>query len=292
MVKSMTGYGRAVETVDGREITVEIRSVNNRYLDCSVKLPRLYAFAEDALKQRVRQSVSRGKVDVYVTVNVTQSNHVKISLNRPLLEGYLQAMRTAAADYGVKDDISVTALTSMPDVLVVEKEAEDEKQMTQTLLSVTEKALEAYNAMRLTEGRALEEDLRRKGKNILALVEKVEQRSPITVAEYRARLTAKMEEVLESTAVDETRILTEAAIFADKIAVDEETVRLRSHLAQLDTMLDAREPVGRKLDFLMQEMNREANTIGSKGNDIQQARTVVDIKAELEKIREQIQNIE
>ena len=202
MVKSMTGYGRAVETVDGREITVEIRSVNNRYLDCSVKLPRLYAFAEDALKQRVRQSVSRGKVDVYVTVNVTQSNHVKISLNRPLLEGYLQAMRTAAADYGVKDDISVTALTSMPDVLVVEKEAEDEKQMTQALLSVTEKALEAYNAMRLTEGRALEEDLRRKGKNILALVEKVEQRSPITVAEYRARLTAKMEEVLESTAVD------------------------------------------------------------------------------------------
>ena len=292
MVKSMTGYGRAVETVDGREITVEIRSVNNRYLDCSVKLPRLYAFAEDALKQRVRQSVSRGKVDVYVTVNVTQSNHVKISLNRPLLEGYLQAMRTAVADYGVKDDISVTALTSMPDVLVVEKEAEDEKQMTQALLSVTEKALEAYNAMRLTEGRALEEDLRRKGKNILALVEKVEQRSPITVAEYRARLTAKMEEVLESTAVDETRILTEAAIFADKIAVDEETVRLRSHLAQLDTMLDAREPVGRKLDFLMQEMNREANTIGSKGNDIQQARTVVDIKAELEKIREQIQNIE
>ncbi|MDY2719904.1 MAG: YicC/YloC family endoribonuclease [Candidatus Faecousia sp.] len=292
MVKSMTGYGRAVETVDGREITVEIRSVNNRYLDCSVKLPRLYAFAEDALKQRVRQSVSRGKVDVYVTVNVTQSNHVKISLNRPLLEGYLQAMRTAAADYGVKDDISVTALTSMPDVLVVEKEAEDEKQMTQALLSVTEKALEAYNAMRLTEGRALEEDLRRKGKNILALVEKVEQRSPITVAEYRARLTAKMEEVLASTAVDEARILTEAAIFADKIAVDEETVRLRSHLAQLDTMLGAREPVGRKLDFLMQEMNREANTIGSKGNDIQQARTVVDIKAELEKIREQIQNIE
>ncbi|MDD7772113.1 MAG: YicC family protein [Firmicutes bacterium] len=292
MVKSMTGYGRAVETVDGREITVEIRSVNNRYLDCSVKLPRLYAFAEDALKQRVRQSVSRGKVDVYVTVNVTQSNHVKISLNRPLLEGYLQAMRTAAADYGVKDDISVTALTSMPDVLVVEKEAEDEKQMTQALLSVTEKALEAYNAMRLTEGRALEEDLRRKGKNILALVEKVEQRSPITVAEYRARLIAKMEEVLASTAVDEARILTEAAIFADKIAVDEETVRLRSHLAQLDTMLGAREPVGRKLDFLMQEMNREANTIGSKGNDIQQARTVVDIKAELEKIREQIQNIE
>ena len=292
MVKSMTGYGRAVETVDGREITVEIRSVNNRYLDCSVKLPRLYAFAEDALKQRVRQSVSRGKVDLYVTVNVTQSNHVKISLNRPLLEGYLQAMRTAAADYGVKDDISVTALTSMPDVLVVEKEAEDEKQMTQALLSVTEKALEAYNAMRLTEGRALEEDLRRKGKNILALVEKVEQRSPITVAEYRARLTAKMEEVLASTAVDEARILTEAAIFADKIAVDEETVRLRSHLAQLDTMLGAREPVGRKLDFLMQEMNREANTIGSKGNDIQQARTVVDIKAELEKIREQIQNIE
>lgn len=288
----MTGYGRAVETVAGREITVEIRSVNNRYLDCTVKLPRLFSFAEDALKQKVKEYVTRGKVDVYVSVGTCQTGDVSISLNRPVLEGYLAAMRMIAADYDVRDDISVNSLSRLPDVFTVEKSEEDEDALKAGLVAVAEKALEAYNAMRQTEGLALENDLKAKAQNILSLVAKVEQRSPITVAEYRERLEAKMREVLESTSIDEARILTEAAIFADKVAVDEETVRLRSHLQQLDTMLSSSEPIGRKLDFLMQEMNREANTIGSKGNDIEQARAVVEIKAELEKIREQMQNIE
>lgn len=292
MVKSMTGYGRAVETVAGREITVEVRSVNNRYLDCTVKLPRLFSFAEDALKQKVKEYVTRGKVDVYVSVGAGQSGDVSISLNRPVLEGYLAAMQTIASDYDVKNDISVNSLSRLPDVFMVEKSEEDEDTLKAGLVSVAEKALAAYNTMRQTEGLALETDLKAKAQNILSLVSKVEARSPITVAEYRERLEAKMREVLESTSIDEARILTEAAIFADKVAVDEETVRLRSHLQQLDTMLSSAEPIGRKLDFLMQEMNREANTIGSKGNDIEQARTVVEIKAELEKIREQMQNIE
>lgn len=292
MVKSMTGYGRAVETVAGREITVEVRSVNNRYLDCTVKLPRLFSFAEDALKQKVKEYVTRGKVDVYVSVGASQTGDVSISLNRPVLEGYLAAMQTIASEYDVKNDISVNSLSRLPDVFTVEKSEEDEDALKAGLVSVAEKALAAYNAMRQTEGLALETDLKAKAQNILSLVSKVEERSPITVAEYRERLEAKMREVLESTSIDEARILTEAAIFADKVAVDEETVRLRSHLQQLDTMLSSSEPIGRKLDFLMQEMNREANTIGSKGNDIEQARTVVEIKAELEKIREQMQNIE
>ncbi len=288
----MTGYGRAVETVAGREITVEVRSVNNRYLDCTVKLPRLFSFAEDALKQKVKEYVTRGKVDVYVSVGASQTGDVSISLNRPVLEGYLTAMRMIASDYDVRDDISVNSLSRLPDVFTVEKSEEDEDVLKAGLVSVAEKALTAYNAMRQTEGLALENDLKAKAQNILSLVAKVEERSPVTVAEYRERLEAKMREVLESTSIDEARILTEAAIFADKVAVDEETVRLRSHLKQLDTMLSSSEPIGRKLDFLMQEMNREANTIGSKGNDIEQARTVVEIKAELEKIREQMQNIE
>ncbi len=292
MVKSMTGYGRAVETVAGREITVEVKSVNNRYLDCTVKLPRLFSFAEDALKQKVKEYVTRGKVDVYVSVGASQTGDVSISLNKPVLEGYLAAMRMIAADYDVRDDISVNSLSRLPDVFTVEKSEEDEDVLKAGLVSVAENALDAYNAMRQTEGLALENDLKAKAQNVLSLVAKVEQRSPVTVAEYRERLEAKMREVLESTSIDEARILTEAAIFADKVAVDEETVRLRSHLQQLDTMLSSSEPIGRKLDFLMQEMNREANTIGSKGNDIEQARTVVEIKAELEKIREQMQNIE
>ena len=292
MIKSMTGYGRGVEMIDGREITVEIRSVNNRYLDCTVKLPRIFSFAEDAIKQRVKQNVSRGKVDVYVSVNLEALDNVTIQLNRPVLEGYLAAMRTIAADYGVRDDVSVCSLSRMPEVFSVEKQEQDEEEVVKALLTVTDIALANYDAMRTKEGQALAEDLRTRAATILCLVEKVEERSPITLAEYRARLTSKMQEVLASTQIDESRILTEAAIYADKIAVDEETVRLRSHLNQMNAMLDAGGAVGRKLDFLMQEMNREANTIGSKGNDLEQARTVVEIKAELEKIREQMQNME
>ena len=292
MIKSMTGYGRAVELLDGREITVEIRSVNNRYLDCTVKLPRMFSFAEDPIKQRVKEAVTRGKVDVYVGVNLGEVSDVKIGINRSVLEGYLAAMRTIAEDYEVRNDISVCSLSRLPDVFTVEKQEQDEQEVTQALLRVTDAALEAYNAMRAREGEALTADLRSRAATILSLVEKVEARSPVTLAEYRARLTARMQEVLGNLQLDEARILTEAAIYADKIAVDEETVRLRSHLAQMESMLAGGGAIGRKLDFLMQEMNREANTIGSKGNDLEQARTVVDIKAELEKIREQMQNIE
>ena len=292
MIKSMTGYGRACRSYDGREIVVEVRSVNNRYLDCNVKLPRIYSYAEDRVKQLVKEYVTRGKVDVFITVNNQAGEEVKITLNRPVLEGYLHAMQTVAADYPVRDDISVTSLTRLPDVFLVEKPDIDEEARAAELLQTASDALEQYNSMRITEGAALERDLLNRRQTILDLVAKVEARSPITVAEYRARLEAKMQEVLSSTTIDESRVLTEAAVFADKIAVDEETVRLRSHLDQLSSMLSTGGAIGRKLDFLLQEMNREANTIGSKGNDLEQARTVVDIKAELEKIREQIQNIE
>ncbi len=292
MVNSMTGYGRAVQTLRGREITAEIRSVNNRFLDCGVKLPRAFSYAEDAVKQRVKQSVSRGKVDVFVTVVAAADEQISVRLNRPVLEGYLNALRTVAADYGVRDELSAVDLARMPDVFTVEKPAEDEEQNTQDILTVVSAALASFSAMRTTEGAALAADLRANAAQILEYVARVEQRSPVTVQEYRARLENRMREVLSGTTIDEARILTEAAIFADKVAVDEETVRLRSHLSQLETLLSGGGAIGRKLDFLMQEMNREANTIGSKGNDLEQARNVVEIKALLEKIREQVQNIE
>ena len=292
MVKSMTGYGRAVETVNGREFTVEIRSVNNRYLDCTVKLPRSFSFAEEAVKAAVKASVSRGKVDVYISVRSETEADVQVTLNKPVLEGYLAAMHQMVAEYGVKDDISVSVLSRMNDVFVVDKPKADEDQLKADLLSVVDKALSAYDQMRITEGLALENDLRSRAATILQLVAQVEEQNPRTVSDYRKRLEEKMREVLESKSIDESRILTEAAIFADKVAVDEETVRLRSHLEQMDEMLSGNGGIGRKLDFLLQEMNREANTTGSKCSDVKVARIVVDIKAELEKIREQTQNIE
>ena len=292
MIKSMTGYGRAVETVNGREFTVELRSVNYRYLDCSVRLPRMLSFAEDAVKQAVKASVSRGKVDVYISVRSEGGEEASIQLNTSVLEGYLSAMRQMVTEYGVADDISVSAASRLPDVFLVEKPQVDEEQLQNDLMAVVAKAIAGYDAMRCTEGAALDQDLRSRGNTILDYVALVEQGNGKTVADYRARLEAKLREVLENTNIDESRILTEAAIFADKVAVDEETVRLRSHLQQMNTMLDGGGAVGRKLDFLLQEMNREANTIGSKCTDVYLARIVVDIKAELEKIREQTQNIE
>ena len=288
----MTGYGRAVETVNGREFTVELRSVNNRYLDCTVKLPRMLSFAEEAVKQAVKASVSRGKVDVFITVRSESAADTAVTLNTAVLEGYLAAMQRMVTEFGVKDDISVTALSRMPEVFTIEKPQVDEEQLLSDLLSVVGKALDGYNAMRCTDGAALDKDLRSRGDTIRSLVAQVELGNAQTVIDYRARLEAKLKEVLANTAIDESRILTEAAIFADKVAVDEETVRLRSHLQQMDTMLTTGGAVGRKLDFLLQEMNREANTIGSKCTDVRLARVVVDIKAELEKIREQTQNIE
>ena len=292
MIKSMTGYGRAVTTVGGREFTVELRSVNNRYLDCTVKLPRVLSFAEDAVKQAVKASVSRGKVDVYISLKSDNADDTTITLNKTVLEGYLAAMRQMVTEFEVRDDISVSTVSRLPEVFSVEKPQVDEEQLLKDLLEVVSQALESYDAMRSTEGQALDADLRSRGNTILEWVAQVEQGNAQTVVDYRARLEAKLKEVLAATNIDESRILTEAAIFADKVAVDEETVRLRSHLAQMNEMLTSGGAVGRKLDFLLQEMNREANTIGSKCTDVRLARIVVDIKAELEKIREQTQNIE
>ena len=292
LIKSMTGYGRAVKTLLGREFTVELRAVNNRYLDCTVKLPRSLTFAEEGVKQRVKAAVARGKVDVLISVGAAAGEPVRVSLNRPVLEGYLQAMNAMVQEYGVHNDISAAALARLPEVFLVEKPKEDEDELLSALLQVVDEALAAFNAMRAAEGAAMEADLQSRGQTILNLVAQVEAGSPQTVADYRARLEAKMQEVLERTAIDDSRILQEAAMFADKVAVDEETVRLRSHLSQMQAMLSGGGAIGRKLDFLLQEMNREANTIGSKCTDLALARVVVEIKAELEKIREQAQNIE
>ena len=292
LIKSMTGYGRAVETVNGREFTVELRSVNNRYLDCTVKLPRSVSFAEEAVKQAVKASVSRGKVDVYITIKSEGASDTKVSLNKELLGEYLAAMKQMVTEFGIRDDISVSTVSRLPEVFTVEKPEVDEDQLKADLMGVVAKALEGYDAMRCAEGKALDTDLRSRGKTIENLVSQVEAGNGQTVIDYRSRLENKLKEVLANTSIDESRILTEAAIFADKVAVDEETVRLRSHLQQMNNMLSGGGAVGRKLDFLLQEMNREANTIGSKCSDVKLARIVVEIKAELEKIREQTQNIE
>ena len=288
----MTGYGRAVATVNGREFTVELRSVNNRYLDCNVKLPRALSFAEEAVKQAVKNTISRGKVDVFITLRSENSDDTKITLNTAVVEGYLKAMEQMAANYPIRNDISVSLLSRMPEAFTVEKPEVDEAQLLSDLLQVVSQALAGYDAMRTTEGKALENDLRSRGAAIEDMVSHVEAGNAQTVIDYRARLEARLKEVLASTTIDESRILTEAAIFADKVAVDEETVRLRSHIQQMYAMLTTGGAVGRKLDFLLQEMNRETNTIGSKCTDVRLARIVVEMKAELEKIREQTQNIE
>ena len=292
MIKSMTGYGRGEAMLHGRPITVEVRSVNNRYLDCTVKLPRIYVFAEDAIKAAVQSHISRGKVDVFITIGPSESGDVSISVNRPVADGYYAALCALRDAYGLKDDISVSLMSRFQDVFLVEKTQEDLEAVSADICSVLELALRDFDAMRLREGEKLGQDVLSRAASIEGLVSKVEVRSPGIVADYRARLTAKMAEVLQNTQLDESRILTEAAIYADKVAVDEETVRLRSHLSQLRHLLQQEGAIGRKLDFLIQEFNREANTIGSKCCDIDISRLVVDIKAEIEKIREQVQNIE
>ena len=292
MVKSMTGYGRARQTLHGRDITVEVRSVNNRYLDCTVKVPRTYIFAEDAVKSRVQKAVSRGKVDVFITIDATGADETVVAVNEPLARGYYEALTKIRDMFSLEGELPAAVLAKFPDVLTVTKAEEDLESVAGDICAVLDEALEAYNAMRAVEGVKLCEDIAGRVTTIETVVGKVEERSPQTVAAYREKLTARMQEVLQSTTIDESRILTEAAIFADKIAVDEETVRLRSHIAQLRTMLKSDQPVGRKLDFLIQEVNRECNTIGSKCNDLTIAQDVVNMKAEVEKIREQVQNIE
>ena len=298
MVKSMTGYGRAKELRSGRNITVEVRSVNNRYLDCTVKLPRAFIFAEDAIKSRVQKAVSRGKVDVFVTIEAIAADETVVAVNEPLANAYINAVRRVselAMDklVGISQSVySAVDIAHFPDVLTVTKAEENLESVAADICAVLDQALAAYTAMRATEGERLAEDIAGRLTTIETLTGLVEQRSPQTVKEYRDRLTAKMQEVLQSTTIDESRILMEAAIYADKIAVDEETVRLRSHVAQLRDMLRSDEPMGRKMDFMIQEVNRESNTIGSKCNDIEIAQDVVALKAEVEKIREQVQNIE
>lgn len=289
----MTGYGRARQELHKRDITVEVRSVNNRYLDCTVKMPRMYAFAEDAVKSRVQKAVSRGKVDVFITVDASAADVAKVTVNRELAAQYAAALRELSEVCGpTAYKVTPDQLARFPDVLTVTKADEDLEAVSGDLCAVLEEALAAFNAMRATEGARLAEDIGNRLDNILAYTAQVEKRSPETVAEYRRKLTARMQEVLQSAAVDEQRILTEAAIYADKVAVDEETVRLRSHVSQLRTMLESHEPMGRKMDFLIQEVNRESNTIGSKCSDVEIAQVVVGLKAEVEKMREQVQNVE
>lgn len=293
MIKSMTGYGRARQTLHKRDITVEVRSVNNRYLDCTVKMPRMYAFAEDAVKQVVQKRVSRGKVDVFVTVDASAADVAKVTVNRELAAQYAAALGELAELCGpTAFKVTPEQLARFPDVLTVTKADEDLETVSSDLCAVLEEALTAYNDMRAVEGAKLAEDIGSRLDTIEAYTGQVEERSPQTVAEYRAKLTARMQEVLQSATVDPQRILMEAAIYADKVAVDEETVRLRSHVSQLRTMLESDEPMGRKMDFLIQEVNRESNTIGSKCSDVAIAQVVVGLKAEVEKMREQVQNVE
>ncbi|MDD6189822.1 MAG: YicC family protein [Clostridiales bacterium] len=292
MIKSMTGYGSATGASGDISLTVELKSVNNRFLDCSVRMPRMYIFAEEKIKSLVQKYVSRGKVDVFVSVDSSKADDVAVSLNEPLAEAYIAAYRQMSEKYGLKNDLSVVALGRMPDIFTVEKKETDADAFTADLEAVTAAALENFNAMRRVEGEKLRNDILAKLDNIETLAAKVEERSPQTVVEYRTRLEQKMSEVLAAADIDKARIVTEAAIFADKVAVDEELVRLKSHIAQMRDMLSRDEAIGRKLDFLTQELNREANTTGSKCNDVEITRMVVDIKSEIEKIREQIQNIE
>ena len=292
MIKSMTGYGRARQELHKRDITVEVRSVNNRYLDCTVKMPRMYSFAEDAVKQCVQKAISRGKVDVFITVDASAADVAKVTVNRELAAQYAAALAELSEVCGTESKVTPEQLSRFPDVLTVTKEDEDLETVSADLCAVLDEALAAYNDMRAVEGQKLAEDISNRLDAIERYTGQVEMRSPETVAEYRAKLTARMEEVLQSTTVDEQRILMEAAIYADKVAVDEETVRLRSHVAQLRTMLASDEPMGRKMDFLIQEVNRESNTIGSKCCDVAIAQVVVGLKAEVEKMREQVQNVE
>lgn len=291
-MKSMTGYGRACMTIHDRDITVELRSVNHRYLDVNVKAPRMYGFLDEAVKGTVGSLIARGKVDVFIGIDASAAGDETIVLNTRILESYLEAFHTIRDQYGLKDDVTVMNIAKMPDVFTAEKEEADTEEIKADVTQVLTAAAEDFCAMREREGEKMREDILSRGQTIVHLVEEVEKRSPKAVAEYREKLTARMKEVLADTTIDPQRILTEAAIYADRTAVDEETVRLRSHINQLKLMADSEKPVGRKLDFLVQEMNREANTIGSKANDMELAKIVVDLKAEIEKIREQVQNIE
>jgi len=292
LIKSMTGYGCAKGTSGKLGISIELRSVNNRFLDCTVRMPRVYTVIEDAMKAVVQKYISRGKVDIFVTIDSSQADDVTISVNKSLADAYVAALAELSQMYDLKSDISALSLAKMQDVLKIEKAEIDTDVLSADMCAILDSALAGFDEMRSAEGKRLYADITARLDEISRLTDLAEQRSPQTVAEYRAKLEARMSEVLQNVSLDENRILLEAAIFADKVAVNEELVRLRSHVTQLRTMLESCDPVGRKLDFLIQELNREANTLGSKGNDTEMAHIVVDLKAEIEKIREQVQNIE
>lgn len=292
MIKSMTGYGGAKGSCQGLEISVELKSVNNRYLDCNVRLPRNFLFAEEGLKSKVQEHISRGKVDVFVSVDSREADEMLVSVNEGLAKAYIDAVSLIADKFSLHNDLSALAVSRFTDVLSLEKKEADKEAITLALSQIAEEALDEFDAMRSREGERLREDISKRLDCIEGLVTEVELRSPETVKEYRAKLYKKMCDVLESSTVDEQRILMEAAVYADKVAVDEETVRLRSHIAQMRGMLDTGSPIGRKMDFLIQEFNRESNTIGSKCGDSDIAKKVIELKSEIEKIREQIQNIE
>ncbi len=292
MIKSMTGYGGAKGSVEGLDISIELKSVNNRYLDTSVRLPRSFLFAEDGIKAAVQRHISRGKVDVFVTVDQSASDDMEVRVNEPLLKGYIEALSSAAEKFGLQNDMTVMSLCRLPDVLSTDRREIDSSALMTGITEILERALTEYDAMRLREGEKLRDDVLARLETISRLTGVVEENAPKTVAEYRARLEQKLQEVLATANIDESRVLTEAAIFADKIAVDEETVRLRSHISQLRGLTNGESPAGRKMDFLIQELNREANTIGSKCQNADIAHVVVELKAEVEKIREQIQNVE
>ena len=297
-MKSMTGYGRAQKIINGRDILVEVRSVNHRYYEYSSRIPRAYSYIDEKLKALLKSAISRGKAEVSVTINNIEGKDTVIAVNKDVAEGYVNALRSLNQQMGtdgecwLEDDIKLSKLLKMPDIFTIQKAPDDEEQVWADVAEVASEAIAKFVDMRTTEGERLFADVNSKADLILEMVGKVEELSPQTVENYRSRLYKKLSEVLESKNIDEQRILTEAAIFSEKIAVDEETVRLRSHIAQLKEMLVKEEAIGRKLDFIVQEMNREVNTIGSKAQDLNITKIVVDMKAEIEKIREQIQNIE
>lgn len=291
-MKSMTGFGRCQRAVDGRDITVEVKAVNHRYFEFSTRLPRGLGYMEDKLKALVQGRVARGKTELTLTVVNQQGLPAVVQLNEGLAASYVQQLRDFGRQHSLPDDLALSALLPLGEIFTVSRVQEDEEQLWQQVAEAAGEALDAFVAMRAREGDKLAADLEQKLQTVLALVARVEAKSPETVRAYRERLYKKLTEVLQDTQLDEGRILAEAAIFADRVAVDEETVRLHSHIDQFRDTLRLEGPVGRKLDFLVQEMNREVNTIGSKAQDVEVARIVVDLKSELEKIREQIQNIE
>lgn len=292
MVKSMTGFGRAVAETDGYVITVEIKSVNHRYFEFSSRIPRQYGFLDDKLKSYINSRVSRGKVECYVSIDALNTEAAQVVVNNTLASAYVSALKELSKNYDLKEDFGASTVARFQDVLVVKKADEDEEKIWSYVKSVTDTALDKFIAMRTVEGEKMKNDISSRADYILSCVEYIEKRSPETVKEYNDKLVERVHDLIGDVSLDEGRVIQEVAIYADKVAVAEETVRLRSHLDQLKAFINADEPVGRKMDFLVQEINRETNTIGSKANDVDIARKVVDIKAEVEKIREQIQNIE